>query len=135
MFSGWMTKADDMSMPPYGTPQDGQPAQPPYQQPNQYGPPPGQPPYYPFGYGIEHPSGMTTLVLGILSIAVCQILGPFAWNIGNKALREIDANPAAYSNRGMVQAGRICGIVGTVILIAIPLFYVVVLLIVLGASA
>lgn len=122
-------------MPPYGSPQDGRPDQPYDQQQYQYGPPAGQPPYYPYGYGIEHPSGMTVLVLGILGIAVCQLLGPFAWSIGNKALREIDANPAVYSNRGMVQAGRICGIVGTAILVAIPLLYGVIVLIALGVAA
>jgi len=36
-----------------------------------------------------------------------------AWVMGNNAIAEIDRNPAGYSNRGQVQAGRICGIVGT----------------------
>jgi hypothetical protein len=81
-------------------------------------PPPAQPPYgSPYGGygGYEHPQGTTILVLGILSLVVCSLLGPFAWVMGNNALAEIDRNPRAYSNRGMVQAGRICGIVGTVI--------------------
>jgi hypothetical protein len=37
--------------------------------------------------------------------------------MGNRAIREIDANPAAYSNRGTVNAGRICGIIGTIFLV------------------
>jgi hypothetical protein len=82
----------------------------------------------------EHPQGTTVLVLGILSIVLCQILGPIAWVMGNNAIAEIDANPAAYSNRGSVQAGRICGIVGTVLL-ALVVLYVIFVIVVLGAVA
>ena len=64
-------------------------------------------------------------MLGILSLVVCGILGPFAWSMGNKAIREIDANPGRYGNRGTVQAGRICGIVSSVILILSVLAFAV----------
>jgi uncharacterized protein YqgC (DUF456 family) len=80
-------------------------------------PPPGPSPYgSPYGGSQAHPQGTTILVLGILSL-VCFgiILGPIAWVMGNNAIAEIDRNPAAYTNRGQVQAGRICGIVGTII--------------------
>ncbi|WP_084958611.1 DUF4190 domain-containing protein [Thermoactinospora rubra] len=70
-----------------------------------------------YGGPLTHPNGTTILVLGILSIVVCGFLGPFAWNMGNKALREIDGSGQIYENRGMVQAGRICGIIGTIFLI------------------
>ena len=63
----------------------------------------------------EHPRGTLILILGILSIVCIQLLGPVAWVMGNGALREIDANPGAYSNRGTVNAGRICGIIGTIV--------------------
>ncbi len=56
-------------------------------------------------------------LLGILGLVVCQILGPFAWSMGNKALKEIDASGVVYSNRGSIQAGRICGIVASVLLV------------------
>ena len=69
----------------------------------------------PYGGTREHPQGTLILVLGILSILCCGILGPVAWVMGNNAINEIDQNPAGYSNRGQVQAGRICGIVGTVL--------------------
>ena len=75
--------------------------------------------------GVEHPQGTTILVLGILSIVVCGLLGPFAWNMGNKTLREIDANPSVvYSNRGNVAAGRICGMIGTIMVIALVALFV-----------
>jgi uncharacterized membrane protein YjgN (DUF898 family) len=65
----------------------------------------------------EHPQGTTILVLGILSLVFCGILGPVAWVMGSNALREIDASPGTYSNRGQVQAGRICGIITSVLIL------------------
>ena len=85
-------------------------------------PPAGPGGYPPPGYGgytqqMQHPQGTTILVLGILSLVVCGLLGPFAWSMGNKALKEIDASGVVYANRGQVQAGRICGIVSSVLII------------------
>ena len=66
----------------------------------------------------EHPNGTTILVLGILSLVACGVFGPFAWAMGNTALREMNADPGVtWSNRGNVTAGRICGIIGTCFLI------------------
>ncbi|CAN5789495.1 hypothetical protein BH23ACT2_BH23ACT2_06430 [soil metagenome] len=110
-----------------------------------YPPPPGGPP--PPGYGsygtggggyaypVEHPQGTTILVLGILGLVICQVLGPVAWVMGNSAMAEIDANPAAYSNRGSIQAGRICGIIATVLTIAIVAFVVLALVLAPGSEA
>lgn len=130
-----------VSGPPPGStpPPTGPPSPPPgYQQPGY--PPPGYPPPgypppgypspgygYGYGYGAtptqDHPQGTLILVLGILSIVVCGLLGPVAWFMGTKALKEIDANPAAYGNRGNVQAGRIIGIVATCILAFVIVIY------------
>lgn len=75
---------------------------------------------------VEHPNGTTVLVLGILSLVVCQVLGPFAWKMGNTALREMDARPdLVYSNRGSVTAGRIIGIISTVLLGLFAVFFVI----------
>jgi Domain of unknown function (DUF4190) len=87
-------------------------------------PPPPTGPYdSPYGapYGgvpQPHPQGTTILVLGILGVVLCGILAPIAWVMGNSALADINRNPAAYSNRGLVQAGRILGILGTILWIA-----------------
>lgn len=92
------------------------------------------------GYGppqVEHPQGTVVLVLGILAIVACQILGPFAWVMGNRAMKEIDATPGRYSNRGLVNAGRICGIVGSVLLgvyLVAGILYVIVLVAVVAGS-
>jgi hypothetical protein len=71
-------------------------------------------------------------VLGILGLVLCQLTGPFAWVMGNNALAEIDANPMAYTNRSTVQAGRICGIIATCILI---MYAVGILVLVVAAAA
>ena len=68
---------------------------------------------------IDHPDGTTVLVLGILSLVFCQLFGPFAWSKGNKAMRQINANPGRYSNRGTVQAGRILGIITSCVLMLV----------------
>jgi hypothetical protein len=47
--------------------------------------------------------------------------------MGNSALKEIDRDPSAYTNRGIVNAGRICGAIGAAVS--------VLLLIVVAASA
>src|SRR6478736_394947 len=116
---------------PYGAPGQQPPAygQQPYgQQP--YGQQPyGQPPYGQPGYGYgapapaNHPSATTALVLsliGLAGIALCGgitlVLSPFAWRTGAKAVREIDANPGMYGGRDQANAGRIMGIIGTVLL-------------------
>jgi len=102
-----------------------------------YGPPPGAGGYgYGYGYGpVEHPQGTTVLVMGILSLVICALIGPFAWNMGNKALAEIDAQPGRFSNRGQVQAGRICGIVGSCLLaLNVVIFGGLFLVFVLGAA-
>ena len=72
-------------------------------------PPPGQ-------YAQDHPRAILSLILGILSLVLCQLLGPVAWVIGKRTVDEIDAAPGSYSGRGLAQAGYICGIVGTVLL-------------------
>jgi len=107
----------------------GRVSMPPPPPPNPSGPWGQQPPsgqyqqgYSPYaGYGlpqVEHPNGTTILVLGILSLLACGILGPFAWKMSNDALREMNANPGVnYVNRGNVTAGRICGIISSVLLI------------------
>jgi hypothetical protein len=113
--------------PPY--PPFGQGPEGPYGQQGPEGPYGQQGPQYgypPPGWRVEHPRGTTILVLGILSLVICGLIGPFAWSMGNTALREIDANPAYYSNRGQVVAGRICGMVATILLIVGVVVFVLV---------
>lgn len=89
-----------------------------------------QQPYQPSPYLVpptmDHPQGTTILVLGILSLVAVQILGPVAWIMGSKALAEIDADPTRYRNRGTVQAGRIMGMIATILGAAVIIFFVVI---------
>ncbi len=64
------------------------------------------------------------LILGILSLVLCQFLGPVAWVMGRRARDEIDGSQGAIGGRGLVNAGYICGIVATCLLILGLLFLV-----------
>lgn len=85
--------------------------------------------YYP-----EDSQATTILVLGILSLVVCQILGPIAWVMGNTEIAGIDAGRRPPQNRGTAQAGRILGIISTVLMIIGVAFLFVFLIIGLVAS-
>lgn len=76
------------------------------------------PPQFPTEGGAypEQSQATTALVLGILGIVICGILAPFAWSMGNKEMAAIDAGRRPPENRGTANAGRILGIVGTVLL-------------------
>ncbi len=114
--------------PSYGAPSYG----PPGYGPPGYGPPGG----HPYGWApVEHPQGTIVLVLGIVGIVMCQVVGPVAWVMGNRALAEIDAEPGRWSNRGNVAAGRICGIVATVLLALYVAFFGLYAVIAIGVLA
>jgi hypothetical protein len=103
--------------------------------PGQYGqqPPPGQygqqPGYGQAGYYPEQVNGTMILVMGILSVIGCLsiILGPIAMVMGNNAMKAIDTGRADPSQRGVVNAGKICGIIGLIFgilgLFWIPVYY------------
>ncbi|WP_212755402.1 DUF4190 domain-containing protein [Flexivirga aerilata] len=109
--------------PQYGQSQPGQYGAPQYGAPQGDYPPAGggygggQP--APGGYsGVpqEHKQSTLILILGILSIPCCGLLtGIPAIIMGRNALQQIDASGGAIGGRGKVQAGYICGIVGTVL--------------------
>lgn len=67
-------------------------------------------------YSVPH-RGSLVLVLGILSVVgiLSIILGPIAWSMGNHDLKEIRAGRMDPEGEGTTNAGRICGIIGTII--------------------
>jgi hypothetical protein len=77
----------------------------------------------------DHPQTMTVLILGICGLVLCQVLGPVAWSMGNRALREIDASQGQLGGRDMVNVGRILGMVSTIMLALAVLFFLVLLVI------
>ncbi|MEN8234136.1 MAG: DUF4190 domain-containing protein [Actinomycetota bacterium] len=68
-------------------------------------------------YYQEDSQATTVLVLGILGLVMCQVLGPFAWVMGNREIEAIEAGRRPAQNRGTAQAGRILGIIATVLMI------------------
>ncbi|WP_377645027.1 hypothetical protein [Oryzobacter terrae] len=66
---------------------------------------------------------MTVLILGILGLVCCSPLGIAAFVMGNNALKEIDAQPGRYSNRQIVQIGRILGIIAMVLLVLTVIWF------------
>ena len=61
-------------------------------------------------------NGTLILVLGILSVIGFPFLGPVAWIMGNNAMRTLNSFASDPAQRTNANAGRICGIVGTVFL-------------------
>lgn len=96
-----------------------------YPPPNTGGYPP--PPGYGYGYPQypapqKHPNATTSMVLGIVAVAggfMCYLpllIAPFAWFMGSRAVKEIDASGGAQGGRGEATAGKVLGIIGTVLL-------------------
>jgi hypothetical protein len=108
--------------PPPGWPQQqpGYGYQPPTQPPAQ----PGYPPYAPYAYPAPpHPEATKVLVLGLVALVggmACYLplfVAPFAWVIGNRVNREINAAGGQWGGRSETQTGRILGMVGTGLLV------------------
>lgn len=76
------------------------------------------------------PNAVLSLVLGIIGVVLCSLCAPFAWKLGKEAEAAVDASGGTLGGRGLATAGKILGIIGTVLLVL-----GVVLLIVLLASS
>ena len=74
--------------------------------------------------------GTLILVLGILSLLICQPIGIAAWIMGKGDLAEMDAGQMDPEGRSLTSAGKICGMIG-VLLMALSVV-VLILLIALG---
>jgi hypothetical protein len=61
--------------------------------------------------------GTLILVLGILSLVVCQPLGIAAWIMGNTDLKQMDAGTMDPSGRSITNAGKICGLIATILFV------------------
>lgn len=60
--------------------------------------------------------GTLILVLGILGLVVCAPIGIAAWIMGKGDLAEMDAGVMDPSGRSMTNAGKICGLIATILL-------------------
>ncbi len=82
--------------------------------------------------------GTTILVLGILSLVCCGLLGIPAWLMGNADLKEMAAGTMDPAGQGTTSAGKICGIIGTVLAILgalVGIAYLVVVVLMASAMA
>jgi hypothetical protein len=60
--------------------------------------------------------GTMVLTLGILGIVLVPIIfGPMAWSMGSSDLAKMDAGAMDPEGRQATNAGRICGIIGTIL--------------------
>lgn len=85
------------------------------------------------GHVKEH-RGQLILILGILSFFIAPlILGPIAWIMGNADMQEIRAGRMDREGEGSTNAGRICGMISTIVsgvcIGGICLFYFVIVMI------
>ena len=59
--------------------------------------------------------GAMILTFGILGIACCFPLGIAAWIMGNNDMQQIEAGMMDPTGKGTTNAGKICGIIGTIL--------------------
>lgn len=64
----------------------------------------------------EASQAVLVFVLGILGLMMCQVLAPIAWIVGNGELRGIAEGRRPPQDRSLASAGRVLGIIGTVLL-------------------
>jgi hypothetical protein len=67
-----------------------------------------------YGHQQPLPNATLILVMGILSIVLCQPLGIAALIMGNQSISLYNQEPGRYTESSLstVKAGRICGIIG-----------------------
>jgi hypothetical protein len=71
----------------------------------------------------DHPQATKAMVVGLIALLgglTCYLplaLGPWAWLLGRRVVREIDAWPGRYEGRGSAMAGYVTGVIATVLLL------------------
>ena len=94
--------------------------------PPSYGQQPPPPGYAAYGGPAtrSHPQGTLILVFGIVGLITCLPLAIAAWIMGQRALKQIDGDTGVtYTNRGQVNAGRICGMIGVILAVVTWVIY------------
>lgn len=79
--------------------------------------------------------GTTILVLGILGLVVCPICGIIAWIMGNGDMKKIEAGLMDPEGLSQTKAGKICGIIATILAIVVTVIYAIVIIFALVAGA
>jgi len=78
--------------------------------------PPPQPPSYEYPPPQQSAStnAIVSLVLGILSFFCCPLFAPVAWFLASQELKAVQAGSSPPASEGIAKAGLIVGIIGTV---------------------
>ncbi|WP_157974082.1 DUF4190 domain-containing protein [Desertihabitans aurantiacus] len=92
-----------------------------------------QPPYLPPLQ--DHPRTTTVFVLGLLGVLLAGVTGPFALVMGRRARRETAGRPELYRQRGLLLAGYVLGILGTIYLAGTVLLVISLILFVPAVTA
>jgi Flp pilus assembly protein protease CpaA len=61
--------------------------------------------------------GTLILIFGILGLVICGFFGIAAWAMGSGDLKLMDAGQMDPSGRSNTNAGRICGMIATILMI------------------
>lgn len=74
--------------------------------------------------------GTLILVLGILGFVVCGFFtGIPAWYMGHTDIKEMDAGMMDPSGRGITNAGKICGIISSVLSVITLIVFAILLVV------
>lgn len=71
-----------------------------------------------------HRGGMI-LAYGVLGLIICPLLGISAWFMGGADLKEMKAHRMDSSGRSLTNAGRVLGMVGTILFLALGAYFVI----------
>jgi hypothetical protein len=63
----------------------------------------------------EHPSAVSSLVLGLLGLFLVPVLAPVAWFVAGRGRSEIRRYPGRWASTGSLTAGYVLGIIGTLL--------------------
>ncbi len=81
---------------------------------------------------VKKSNGVLILILGILSLILCSVFtGIPAWVMGNRSIEDIDYGRMVPNEIGLIQAGRILGMIS----VAISIFQLLFFMSLVGASS
>ena len=79
--------------------------------------------------------GTLILILGILSLIICQPVGIAAWIMGNADLKQIAAGTMDPEGKSLTQIGKILGIIAVVLMVIGVVVGILVAVVGVGAAA
>jgi uncharacterized membrane protein YidH (DUF202 family) len=79
--------------------------------------------------------GTLILILGILSLIICQPVGIAAWIMGNADLKQIAAGTMDPEGKSLTQIGKILGIIAVVLMVIGVVVGILVTVVGVGAAA